>query len=623
MSDKVRIYQLARDLGVENNELLAALDDMGVEYKSVSSTIDAETADTVKQLLQPSEAPKKKPAAKDTAAKDTAAKDAGAKDAGAKPAETQAKADGAGAAAKGADKAGAKAAPKKADAAVAELPLRAPVVTVMGHVDHGKTSLLDAIRKTHVADREAGGITQHIGAYQAETPSGIVTFLDTPGHEAFTTIRQRGANATDIAVIVVAADDSVMPQTREAIAHAKAADVPIVVAINKVDLPQANPDKVKQDLMQVGLVPEDYGGDTIVVELSAKTGQGVDDLLEMLSLVAEVEDLRADPDAPVKGIVIESVLDKRAGVLATVLVQEGTLRVADYIVSGEVWAKVRRLTDHTGANLAEAGPSTPVQVLGFSDQPVAGTVVEGVESEAEAKRITAERRQAREEASRQEIGKKGVTLADLFGKPKKKTIHLLLRADTQGSLEAIKGVLEREAESTDEVEIDIMLAEVGAPTESDLLLAGTADASVLAFGVNPPGSVVKAAERAGVPLKTYRIIYDLIEDVQKMIRGQIEPEYEEQTLGRAEVRQVIRVPRAGNIAGSYVLEGVVRRGAKARVHRGGKEVYKGSIAGLRRFKDDVREVAAGYECGISLQNYENIQEGDIIEVYELVEVPVA
>jgi len=610
MSEKVRIYQLAKELGVDNAELLARLDDLGVDYKSVSSTLDAETAETVKNLIA-DEAASAAPAA--TPAKGAAADG----DAGAAPAQAAAAPQQAAAAV------AEKAPPAPAAAPAKELPLRAPVVTVMGHVDHGKTSLLDRIRQTHVAEREAGGITQHIGAYQAQTKHGVVTFLDTPGHEAFTTIRQRGANATDIAVIVVAADDSVMPQTREAIAHAKAADVPIVVAINKIDLPQANPDKVKQDLMQVGLVPEDYGGDTIVVELSAKTGQGVDDLLEMLSLVAEVEDLRADPDAPVKGIVIESVLDKRAGVLATVLVQEGTLRVADYIVSGEVWAKVRRLTDHTGANLAEAGPSTPVQVLGFSDQPVAGTVVEGVESEAEAKRITAERRQAREEASRQEIGKKGVTLADLFGKPKKKTIHLLLRADTQGSLEAIKGVLEREAESTDEVEIDIMLAEVGAPTESDLLLAGTADASVLAFGVNPPGSVVKAAERAGVPLKTYRIIYDLIEDVQKMIRGQIEPEYEEQTLGRAEVRQVIRVPRAGNIAGSYVLEGVVRRGAKARVHRGGKEVYKGSIAGLRRFKDDVREVAAGYECGISLQNYENIQEGDIIEVYELVEVPVA
>ncbi len=631
MSDKVRIYQLAKDLGVDNSELLARLDELGVDYKSVSSTLDADTAETVKNLIADAAPGAQAKAERAPEGADTAPAAPGAKGsnqraatatatAPAKTATAEAQAPKAGGATS--DKAG-KAAKAKDEPKSSEAPLRAPVVTVMGHVDHGKTSLLDRIRQTHVAEREAGGITQHIGAYQAQTKHGSVTFLDTPGHEAFTTIRQRGANATDIAVIVVAADDSVMPQTREAIAHAKAANVPIVVAINKVDLPQANPDKVKQDLMQVGLVPEEYGGDTITVPLSAKTGEGVDDLLEMLSLVAEVEELRADPDAPVRGIVVESVLDKRAGVLATVLVQEGTLRVADYIVSGEVWAKVRRLTDYAGNNVDAAGPATPVQVLGFSEQPVAGSVVEGAANEAEAKSLTSQRRLAREEGAREEIGKKGVTLADLFGKPKTKTIYLLLRADTQGSLEAIKGVLQREAEATDEVDLEIMLAEVGAPTDSDLLLAGTADATILSFGINPPGSVIKAAERKGIPLKTYRIIYDLIEDVQKMIRGQIEPEYEERTLGRAEVRQVIHVPRSGNIAGSYVLDGVVRRGAKARVNRGGKEVYKGSIAGLRRFKDDVREVTTGFECGISLQNYDNIQEGDIIEVYELVEVPVA
>ena len=612
MSDKVRIYQLARDLDVENSDLLARLDELGVEYKSVSSTLDAETAATVKQLFADDGDTASAPAAASESTAKSAAAEAGT------PPEAKAATDAA------ADKpAGKSAKVAKEPAPSATAAPRAPVVTVMGHVDHGKTSLLDSIRKTHVADREAGGITQHIGAYQAETPTGLVTFLDTPGHEAFTSIRQRGANATDIAVIVVAADDSIMPQTREAIAHAKAAGVPIVVAINKVDLPQANPDKVKQDLMQVELIPEDYGGDTITVELSAKTGQGVDDLLEMLSLVAEVEDLRADPEGTAKGVVIESVLDKRAGVLATVLVQEGTLRVADYLVSGEVWAKVRRLTDHTGANISEAGPSVPVQVLGFSEQPVAGSLVEGAASEAEAKQLAASRKEERTELERETIGRKGITLADLFSKPKTKTIHLLLRADTQGSLEAIKGVLERESEATEEVDIDIMLAEVGAPTDSDLLLAGTAEASILTFGVNPPGSVIKAAERQGVSLKAYKIIYELIEDVERMVRGQIEPEFEERALGRAEVRQVIRVPRSGNIAGSYVLDGLMRRGAKARLVRGDKEVYKGTIAGLRRFKDDVREVGTGFECGISLQNYDNVQEGDIIEAYEMVEVPVA
>jgi translation initiation factor IF-2 len=599
MPEKIRIYQLAKELGLETKAMLELLDSMGVDYKSHSSTLDEETADAIKALVEDERALGPVEAALAPKAETASANQA---------APAQAPSAG----------------PQVAEAArkvkTPDAPLRAPVVTVMGHVDHGKTSLLDYIRKTKVAEREAGGITQHIGAYQAETPRGLVTFLDTPGHEAFTTIRQRGANATDIAVIVVAADDSIMPQTREAIAHAKAAKVPIIVAVNKIDLPQANVEKVKQDLMQVELVPEEYGGDTIVVPISAVTGQGVDELLEMISLVAEVEDLRAPSDGPAKGVIIESVLDKRAGVLATILVQSGTLRVGDYLVAGEVWGKVRAMTDSSGQRLQQAGPSVPVQVLGFSEQPLAGSTVAAVANEAEAKAITAERKAAREEAEREQIGKRGVTLADLFGKKSVTTINLILRADTQGSLEAIKGVLAREAEATDEVDLNIMLDAVGAPTETDLLLASTADATVISFGVTPPGSVKKAAERQKVPLKNYRIIYDLIEDVQRMIRGQIEPELEERVLGHAEVRQVIRVPRAGNIAGSYVTDGIIRRGAKARLMRGGKEVYKGSIAQLRRFKDDVREVGTGFECGINLQNYDNVQEGDVIEAYEMVEV---
>ncbi len=575
MSEKIRIYQLAKDLDIETKEMLEHLDDIGVEYKSHSSTIDAETADAVRQLVSDAKA-----------------------------------------------SAQAEAAQAEAQAAHKALPPRAPVVTVMGHVDHGKTTLLDTLRKTHVAEKEAGGITQHIGAYQVETSRGLVTFLDTPGHEAFTSIRQRGASATDIAIIVVAADDSIMPQTREAIAHAKAAGVPIIVAINKVDLPQANVDRVKQDLMQVELVPEDYGGDTIVVSISAKEGDGLDDLLEMISLVAELEDFRADSEGFTQGVVIESILDKRAGVLATVLVQEGTLRVTDYIVSGEAWAKVRRLTDYAGKQIDEAGPSVPVQVLGFSDQPLAGDKIVAVADEQTAKEKVAARANTREEAEKETIGRKGMTLADLFGKQKTVTINLILRADTQGSLEAIKGVLAKEAETTDEVDLNLMLDAVGAPTESDLLLASTADATVISFGVNPPGSVKKAAEKQGISLKNYRIIYDLIEDVQRMIRGQIEPEYEEKVIGHAEVRAVIKVPRSGNIAGSYVTDGVIRRNAKARLMRGGKEVYKGSVSQLRRFKDDVREVANGFECGINLQNYDNVQEGDIVECYEMVEVSV-
>ncbi len=601
MSEKVRIYQLARDLGIENKALLAILDEIGVEYKSHSSTLDAETAETVRQLVASDSVAADKEPTPEAAKLTSEEKAAKAKKPG-KVTEEEPEA-------------------AKAEALAKEsLPRRAPVVTVMGHVDHGKTSLLDAIRKARVAEREAGGITQHIGAYQAQTPSGVVTFIDTPGHEAFTAIRQRGANATDIAVIVVAADDSVMPQTREAIAHAKAAGVPIVVAINKIDLPQANVDKVKQDLMQAGLIPEEYGGDIITVQLSARSGEGIDDLLEMLSLVAEVEDLRAANTGPAKGIIIESVLDKRAGVLVTVLVQEGELKVADYVVSGESWAKVRRLTDYTGATIDKAHPAMPVQLLGFSEQPHAGDTVQVVADEATAKVTAAGRRDDRQDLERESIGRKGLTLADLFGTPTKKTINILLRADTQGTLEAIKGVLQKESEATEEVDIEVMLAEVGAPTESDLLLASTANASVLSFGVSAPGSVLKSAERLGIPIKSYRIIYELVADVERMVRGQIEPEFEERILGHAEVRQVIRVPRSGNIAGSYVTDGLVRRGAKARITRSGKEVYKGSISGLRRFKDDVREVTTGYECGISLQNYDNVQEGDIVEVYDMVEV---
>jgi translation initiation factor IF-2 len=595
MSTKVRIYQLAKDLDVSTKDVLAVLDTVGVEYKSHSSTLEHEVAETVRQLIsQEGETGGEGAEAEiEPITSETASAPSDTEMPSAKPTAT-----------------------------VSHLPRRAPVVTVMGHVDHGKTTLLDHIRQTRVADREAGGITQHIGAYQVNTPHGAITFLDTPGHEAFTTIRQRGANATDIAIIVIAADDGVMPQTREAIAHARAANVPLIVAINKTDLPQANPEKVKQDLMRLELVPEEYGGDTITVEISAQDGRGVDELLEMVSLVAELEDYRADPDGQVRGVVIESFLDKRAGVLATVIVQEGTLNVTDYIVSGEAWARVRRITDHAGKQLDSAGPSVPVQVLGFSQQPVAGDTVMSASDEQTAKSITAEKRSVREERERELIGKKNLTLADLFQKSSVKTINLILRADTQGSLEAIKGVLEREADSSDEVDLELMLADVGAPTESDLLLASTAEATILTFGVNAPGSVKKSAERQDVPLKSYRIIYNLIEDVQRMIRGQIEPEYEEQVLGHAEVRQVIRVPRSGNIAGSYITDGLVRRGAKARVIRAGREVYKGSIAQLRRFKDDVREVTSGFECGINLQNYDNIQEGDVIEIYEMVEIAV-
>ena len=601
MSERVRIYQLAKELDVESKVVLEALDSLGIEYKSHASTLDAETAENIRDLTLQDLA--KHTTGKDPKKASTEVEDLSDDSPNEDSSETS---------------------PTKSNSLppnpAADAPIRAPVVTIMGHVDHGKTSLLDYIRKTAVAEREAGGITQHIGAYQTETSHGIITFLDTPGHEAFTSIRQRGANVTDIVVIVIAADDSIMPQTREAIAHAQAARVPIIIAINKTDLPQANPNKVKQDLIQFELVPEEFGGDTITVEISALTGTGVDSLLEMISLVAEVEDLRGDPQTTAYGVVIESILDKQAGTLATVLVQQGTLRVSDTVVSGETWARIRRLTDHNGSPIDHAGPSVPVQILGFNGQPQAGDSVSWVEDDRTAKDVTSNRQRDREVETRADSGKTGVTLEDLFGAVNITTINMIIRADTQGSLEAIKGILAQQSESTDEVDIHILLAEVGAPTDSDLLLASTADAHVIAFGVNPPGSVKKAAQRQGVKLNVYRIVYDLIEDVERLIHGQIEPEFEEQVIGQAEVRAVIQIPRSGSIAGSYVTDGLVRRGAKARITRDGREVYKGSISQLRRFKDDVREVTQGFECGINLQNYDNIQEGDLIHIYELVEI---
>ncbi len=656
MPDKVRIYQLAKELGVENKTLMAKLDELGVEYKSHSSTLEHDTAETVKQLLkgekQGSESsvqstptkteevkptPKVEPANPETPKPETPKPETpktqpapaaqtmtqtiekpptpkleaavAIKQPSTKPAEPEVK----------------KPLTKEERRALipADAPRRAPVVTVMGHVDHGKTSLLDFIRKSRVAEREAGGITQHIGAYQVLTSHGPITFFDTPGHEAFTTIRQRGANATDIAVIVVAADDSIMPQTREAIAHAKAAKVPIIVAVNKTDLPQANPDKVKQDLMQLELIPEEYGGDTVVVPLSARTGKGVENLLEMISLIADLENYRAVTNIPAHGVIIESVLDKRAGVLATVLVQEGTLKIADYVVAGEAWAKVKAMTDSDGKRVNEAKPSVPVQILGFSEQPVAGESIEAVTSEVVAKALVLERKQLRVDLETEDRNARAkVTLAELFGtESKDKIINLILRADTQGSLEAIKGILQKEAAKSDEVDINLMLAEVGAPNESDLLLASTSGATIMTFNVNPTGTVEKSAERQGISIKPYKIIYQLAEDVQRMIRGQTEPTYEEKVLGHAEVRQVISIPKMGTIAGSYVTDGIVRRGAKARIFRGGKEIYKGSVAQLKRFKDDAREVGTGFECGINLQNYDTVQQGDVIEVYDLVEVP--
>ncbi len=500
-----------------------------------------------------------------------------------------------------------------------ELPHRAPVVTIMGHVDHGKTSLLDYIRKTKVAAKEAGGITQHVGAFEAHTSKGRIVFIDTPGHEAFTTIRARGANVADIAIIVIAADDSLMPQTREAIAHAQAAKVPMLIAINKVDLPQADPDRVKTDLTQLNLVPEEYGGDLIVVPVSAKTGVGVEDLLEYISLTAELEDLRADPDGEFSGVIIEGKVDKQAGVLATVMVQEGTLHVGDFLVVGENYGKIKAMTDSNGGRIKEAGPSTPVQVLGFSEVPHSGEKVLSAKNEHAAREVIANRADLRrDEENARDRRRAPRTLEDIMGPiSETRTVNLILRADTQGSVEAIQGILARK--ETEDLIINVMLAGIGAPTEGDVLLASTADATILCFSVTPSSSVKKVSDSKGVDIKSFRIIYELIDEVDRLIKGNVEPVFEEKYLGRAEVRMIIKHPKTGNIAGSYVTDGSFKRNAKAKVTRGKQVVYEGTVMGLKRFKDDVREVQKGFECGINL-DWNDVMEGDIIEASEMVEV---
>jgi translation initiation factor IF-2 len=490
--------------------------------------------------------------------------------------------------------------------------VRPPVVTVLGHVDHGKTTLLDTIRHANVAAGEFGGITQHIGAYQVERDGRRITFIDTPGHEAFTALRARGAQVTDIAVLVVAADDGVMPQTVEAINHARAAGVPIVVAINKVDLPQANPDRVKQQLAELGLVPEDWGGDTVMVPVSARTGQGIDDLLEMILLVAELHELRADPHKPARGTVLEAKLDRGRGPVATVLVQEGTLRVGDAVVVGEVYGKVRAMTDDRGQRVQQAGPSTPVEVVGLSDVPTAGDLLEVVADERRAKAIAEERRERRRAA---ELGQaRRGSLEELV---EVRELRLVVKADVHGSLEAILGALQRL--QTEEVKINALHAAVGAVTESDVMLAAASRAVVVGFNVRPDPAARKLAEQEGVDVRLYRIIYEALDDVQALVKGLAAPKVTEVVLGRAEVRRIFHISRVGTVAGCYVLDGRIPRSAQVRLIRDGAVVYDGRLASLRRFKDDVREVAAGFECGMVLENFQDIKEGDVIEAYAVQE----
>ncbi|MHB8494425.1 MAG: translation initiation factor IF-2 [Casimicrobiaceae bacterium] len=496
---------------------------------------------------------------------------------------------------------------------------RPPVVTVMGHVDHGKTSLLDTIRRTRVASGEAGGITQHIGAYHVETAKGVITFLDTPGHEAFTAMRARGAKVTDIVVLVIAADDGVMPQTKEAIAHAKAGNVPLVVAINKIDKPDANLDRVKQELVAESVLPEEYGGDVQFIPVSAKTGVGIDALLDAILLQAEVLELKAPRDAPAKGIVIESRLDKGRGPVATVLVHSGTLKRGDIVLAGAVFGRVRAMTDEAGKPVTEAGPAIPVEIQGLSDVPLAGEEVMALGDERKAREIALFRQgKFRDVKLAKQQAAKLENMFDQMGESGLKTLTLIVKADVQGSYEALSQALTKL--STDEVKVNIVHAAVGGVTESDVNLALASKAIIIGFNTRADAQARKLAESGGVQLRYYDIIYEAVDDVKAALSGMLTPEHKENRLGLVDVREVYRISKVGTVAGCYVLEGLVRRGSKVRVLRDNVVIHDGELDSLKRFKDDVREVKAGFECGLSIRNFNDIQQKDQLEVYEIVEV---
>ena len=499
-----------------------------------------------------------------------------------------------------------------------ELKPRAPVVCVMGHVDHGKTSLLDAIRNTHVTAGEAGGITQHIGAYRVKVNGQDITFLDTPGHEAFTAMRARGAQATDIAILVVAADDGIMPQTVEAINHAKAAGVDIIVAINKMDKPGANPENVKQELTKYDLVPEEWGGDVMCVPVSALTHQGIEELLEDVLLVAEVKELKANPNRRAKGVVIEAKLDKGRGPVATVLVQNGTLRPGDIVIAGTSVGRVRSMTDHTGRAVKAAEPSVPVEITGLADVPEAGDEFEAVVDERMARELADRRRtKAKEEAFKANARANLNTLFDQLSSGVK-DLNIIVKADVDGTVEAVRASLQKL--TNEEVRVCVIHAACGGITEGDVTLAAASNAIIVGFNVRPDRQALDSAERQGVEIRTYRVIYECIEEIEAAMKGMLAPKFREKLLGHAEVRQTIRVPSVGTIAGCYITDGKIARSAQIRIVRDGVVIQEDKIASLRRFKDDVKEVAEGYECGVGLERFNDIKEGDVLEAFVMEEI---
>jgi translation initiation factor IF-2 len=673
---KPRVHEVAKELGLTSKEVLAHLEAIGNPVKSHSSTIDEALADRVRnelgdgaaaepvaapaeapeapaavaepppEVVEPPPAPEPAPAEAAPAAvrvhRGITVKDFADK-LGVSPAEIVKLLLGAGemvtvtqsmsdeAVVLVADELGAQVeivepgreeAEEEEPAAAADEDLapRPPVVTVMGHVDHGKTSILDAIRQADVVSGEAGGITQHIGAYQVHQDGREVTFIDTPGHEAFTAMRARGAQVTDIAVLVVAADDGVKPQTVEAIDHAKAAGVPIVVAVNKVDKPEADPTRVRQQLSDYGLLPEEWGGETVFVDVSAKQRTNLDALIEMILLTADVQlDLKANPKTMARGVVIEAHLDKGRGPVATVLVKRGTLEQGDAILAGTAWGRVRAMLDERGNNLTAARPGQPVQVLGWQSVPDAGDEFRALEDEREARRIAQEREQHRREAEL--VAQRQVSLQTLLAATREGEIpelNLLLKADAQGSVEALEGQLEKLDQTL--VRLNVLRKGVGAITENDVTLAQASNAIVIGFNVVPTAQARSLADEAGVDVRTYRVIYQAVQDIEGAARGLLGPEMREVPLGQAEVRAIFRVPRVGVVAGCYVTDGAIRRNSRVRLVRDGTVVYETGLASLKRFKDDVREVAAGYECGIGLEGFQDIKEGDFIQAFEVREV---
>ena len=498
-----------------------------------------------------------------------------------------------------------------------DLVSRPPVVTIMGHVDHGKTSLLDAIRNAHVVDKEAGGITQHIGAYQVKVNDRLITFIDTPGHEAFTQMRARGASVTDIVIIIVSAEDGVKPQTKEAIDHAKAAKVPIIVAINKMDLPNANPDRVLQELSECGLTPEEWGGDTLVNRISAKTKMGLDELLENILLIADMNELKANPNRYATGSVIESKLDKNIGSVTTILIQNGTLRLGDPVVVGNVYGKIRTLKNDKGQNIIQALPSTPVEITGLNEPPVAGDRFMAFETEKEAKKIADERKLRSKEAN---TNRSGMTLEDLFSKVKEgaKSINVVLKTDVKGSEEAIKQSLSKI--NVEGVTVDVIRSGIGTITESDIVLANASNAIIIGFNVRPSNKILEIAKEYNADIRLHNVIYKIIEELEDAMLGMLDPEYEEKVIGVAEVRQLFKFSKVGTIAGSFVQDGIIKQNSKARVVRDGIVAYDGNIASLQRGKERVNEVKKGIECGITIENFSDIKENDIIEAYVVEEI---